>query len=98
MNIFNQAKNETVVINGEIYVTVLNILEDEGVLAIDAPQWIEVCRRKRWRDRKRCQFSPVECFGGERRGRRLCVVRPSPCRARTTAHWLLTLPAIALRC
>ena len=78
MNIFNQAKNETVVINGEIYVTVLNILEDEGVLAIMRLSGLRSARRKRWRDRKRCQFSPVECFGGERRGRRFCVVRPCP--------------------
>jgi carbon storage regulator CsrA len=39
---FVQAKNESIVINGEIVVTVLDISEDNVVLAIDAPAWIEV--------------------------------------------------------
>jgi carbon storage regulator CsrA len=46
VNIFNQGKNETVVINGDIHVTVLNILDDEVLLAIDAPEWIEVCKKE----------------------------------------------------
>ena len=44
MQIFVQAKNEAVVINGEIIVTIVDILEDEVVLAIDGPEWIEVCK------------------------------------------------------
>jgi carbon storage regulator CsrA len=43
VQILVQAKNEAVVINGEICVTVVDILEDEVVLAIDAPKWVEVC-------------------------------------------------------
>ena len=46
MQIFVQAENETVVINGEIYVTVVDILEDEVVLAIDAPEWVKVCKKE----------------------------------------------------
>jgi carbon storage regulator CsrA len=42
MKIFNQAKNESVVINDEIIVTVLDINDEDVILAIDAPDWIEV--------------------------------------------------------
>jgi sRNA-binding carbon storage regulator CsrA len=46
VQIFVQAENDTVVINGEIYVTVVDILEDEVVLAIDAPDWLDVCKKE----------------------------------------------------
>jgi carbon storage regulator CsrA len=46
VQIFLQAENETVVINGEIYVTVVDILGDEVVLAIDAPEWVQVCEKE----------------------------------------------------
>ena len=46
MNIFSQAKNETLVINGEIFVSVVDIREDEVVLAIDAPEWVQVCEKE----------------------------------------------------
>ena len=46
MQIFVQAENETVVINGEIYVTVVDILGDEVVLAIDAPEWVKVGKKE----------------------------------------------------
>lgn len=46
VQIFLQAENETIVINGEISVTVVDILEDEVVLAIDAPEWVEVCKKE----------------------------------------------------
>jgi len=36
------AKNEAVVINGEVVVTVIDILDGEVVLAFDAPEWVEV--------------------------------------------------------
>jgi carbon storage regulator CsrA len=44
VQIFVQAENESIVINGEICVTVVDVLEDEVVLAIDAPGWVEVCK------------------------------------------------------
>jgi carbon storage regulator CsrA len=56
VNIFVQAKNETVVINGDIYVTVVEILEDEVVLAIDAPEWVAVCRKEIGEER---ELTPV---------------------------------------
>jgi hypothetical protein len=43
---FLQAENETIVINGEISVTVVDILGDEVVLAIDAPELVEVCKKE----------------------------------------------------
>jgi carbon storage regulator CsrA len=46
VQIFVQAENETVVINGEIYVTVVDILEDEVVLAIDAPDRVKICGKE----------------------------------------------------
>jgi carbon storage regulator CsrA len=36
------AKNEAVVINGEVVVTVIDILNKKVVLAVDAPEWVEV--------------------------------------------------------
>ena len=36
------AKSEAVVINGDVVVTVINILDGEVVLAFDAPEWVEV--------------------------------------------------------
>jgi carbon storage regulator CsrA len=46
MQVFVQAKNEAVVINGEIFVTVVDILENEVLLAIDAPERVEVCTKE----------------------------------------------------
>ncbi len=43
MKVFVQAKGESVVVNDEITVTVLDIHDEEVVLAIDAPEWVEVC-------------------------------------------------------
>ena len=42
MRIFFQGKDESVVINDEITVTVLDIDGDEVTLAIDAPEWMEI--------------------------------------------------------
>ena len=42
MRTFLQGKDETVVINGDISVTILEIDGDEVVLAIDAPEWMEI--------------------------------------------------------
>ncbi len=39
---FFQTKNESVVINGEITVTVADIVGDQVMLAIDAPGWMRV--------------------------------------------------------
>jgi carbon storage regulator CsrA len=41
--VFVQAKGESVVINDEITVTVIEIRDEEVVLAVDAPEWVEVC-------------------------------------------------------
>ncbi len=46
MQVFVQAKNEAVVINGEISVTIVDILENEVLLAIDAPEHVEVCAKE----------------------------------------------------
>ena len=42
MRTFFQGRGESVVINGDITVTVLDIDGDEVVLAIDAPEWVEI--------------------------------------------------------
>lgn len=42
MRVFFQGKDESVVINDEIVVTVIDIDGDEVVLAIEAPEWIEI--------------------------------------------------------
>lgn len=42
MRTFICAKNEAVVINGEVVVTVIDILNKKVVLAVDAPEWVEV--------------------------------------------------------
>ena len=39
---FVRAKSEAVVVNGEVVVTVIEIRDEEVVLAVDAPDWIEV--------------------------------------------------------
>jgi carbon storage regulator CsrA len=46
MKIFVQAKNESIVINDDITVTVLDINDEDVLLAIDAPEWIEVCAQE----------------------------------------------------
>ena len=46
MKVFVQAENESVVINGEIIVTVLEVNDDEVILAVDAPEWVEVCEKE----------------------------------------------------
>ena len=42
MKVFLQAQDESIVINGDITVTVLKIEGDEVVLGIDAPQWLAI--------------------------------------------------------
>ena len=42
MKIFFQGKDESVVVNDNITVTVLDIDGDEVVLGIDAPEWMEI--------------------------------------------------------
>jgi carbon storage regulator CsrA len=42
MKTFSQNIGETVFIDGDISVTIIDIREDEVVLAIDAPEWMEV--------------------------------------------------------
>ena len=46
MKIFVRSKNESVVINGEITITIVEILDDEVVLAVDAPAWVAVCEEE----------------------------------------------------
>ncbi len=42
VQVFAQNRSESIVINGEITITVAGIFDDEVVLAIDAPAWIDV--------------------------------------------------------
>ena len=42
MKVFLQTKDESIVINGDITVTVLEIKGDEVILGIDAPQWLAI--------------------------------------------------------
>ena len=46
MKVFVQAENESVIINDEITVTVIEIRDDEVVLAINAPEWVDVCGKE----------------------------------------------------
>jgi len=43
--VFLQAPDESIVINGDITVTVLKIEGDDVVLGIDAPQWLAIEER-----------------------------------------------------
>ena len=45
MKMFLQGKDESIIINGDITVTVLRIEGDEVILGIDAPQWVSVEER-----------------------------------------------------
>ena len=54
MKVFLQAQHESIVINGDITVTVLKIEGDEVVLGIDAPQWLSV------EERSEFQFEDIE--------------------------------------
>jgi sRNA-binding carbon storage regulator CsrA len=42
MSDFIQDKGESLLINGNISLTILDIFGDEVVLAIDAPDWVEI--------------------------------------------------------
>ncbi len=42
METFVRAKSEAVVVNGEVVVRVIDIRDEEVVLAIHAPDWVEV--------------------------------------------------------
>ena len=46
MKIFVQTKNESLVINEEIVVTVLDVNDENVILAVDAPEWIAVCEEE----------------------------------------------------
>ena len=46
MTLFFQGKGESIIIDGEITVTVLDIDGDKVVLAIDAPEWVEIDGRE----------------------------------------------------
>ena len=46
MKVFVQAKNESVVINDEIIVTVLDVNEEDVILAVDAPEWVDICKKE----------------------------------------------------
>jgi carbon storage regulator CsrA len=52
VRIFFQDKDESIVINEDITVTVLDIDGDEVVLGIDAPEWMEIdeMQPSRWED------------------------------------------------
>lgn len=42
MRVFFQGKGESININGDINVTILDIYGDDVVLAIDAPEWMDI--------------------------------------------------------
>jgi carbon storage regulator CsrA len=43
MKIFVQTKKESLVINEEIVVTVLDVNDENVILEVDAPEWVAVC-------------------------------------------------------
>jgi sRNA-binding carbon storage regulator CsrA len=43
---FVRAESEAIVIDGEVVVTVIDILDEEVVLTVDAPEWVEVCPKE----------------------------------------------------
>lgn len=45
MKVFLQAKDERIIINGNITVTVLGIEGDQVLLGIDAPEWLAIEQR-----------------------------------------------------
>ena len=63
MKVFVQAKNESVVINDEITVTVIEVRDDEVVLAIDAPEWVEVCEEETLETLDSRRFAPADWNG-----------------------------------
>jgi sRNA-binding carbon storage regulator CsrA len=46
MKSFVCANSEALVIDGEFIVTIVDILDKEIVLAIDAPKWVRVCPKE----------------------------------------------------
>jgi carbon storage regulator len=46
MKVFARAKNESIVINDEIMVTVLDIDGDNVILAVEAPEWIAIYEKE----------------------------------------------------
>jgi len=42
VRVFLQAQDESIVINGDITITVLKIEGDDVILGIDAPQWLAI--------------------------------------------------------
>jgi carbon storage regulator len=42
MMVFTRAKNESLIINDEIIVTVLDIKDENVTLVVDAPEWVAV--------------------------------------------------------
>ena len=58
MTVFVQAKGESIVINGEITVTVVDILDEDVVLAVDAPEWVEVCEQKMFEELEAVRIRP----------------------------------------
>jgi carbon storage regulator CsrA len=58
---FFQRKDESIIINHEITVTVLDIDGDEVVLAIEAPEWVEIDgdEPSRWEDEAE-ECSPLQ--------------------------------------
>jgi sRNA-binding carbon storage regulator CsrA len=50
VQVFWQTKDQGIVVNGDVTVTVLEIVGDEALLAIDAPPWVEVALREECED------------------------------------------------
>jgi carbon storage regulator CsrA len=81
---FFQTKNESVVINGEITVTVADIVGDQVMLAIDAPEWMRVCESEKVEEREVLDEHPmprrlgIGTIGAVDRSRRLAQPTCNP--------------------
>lgn len=49
-----QKKGESIIVNGDICVTVLEIDDDEVVLEVVAPNWTEIIRAERHEEMEEC--------------------------------------------
>ena len=59
MKVFLQTKDESIIINGDITVRVLEIKGDEVVLGIDAPEWLTIDERPEFQAQAAGQFAPL---------------------------------------
>ena len=67
MKTFICAKNEAVVINGEVVVTVIDILNKKVVLAVDAQIGLKSSQRKNMMERRSCPLADANGFEDQSR-------------------------------